>query len=408
MGSDSSGLERGGADRIAQFARQEIGPYLADHPEDRYPLPLVQRLAALGVFGATVPTQCGGDGWSRQDVARIGYELGRGWQPLAGLVGTHLKLCRQVLEHGTVQQRAQLLGPMARGETVFARAYHEQGVAHPAALTTRVTRRGLVAVLNGRKSWVTNARHADRVLALARSGDATVGVLVDPARPGVTVGPELPRPGLLGVSLAEITFSDYEFEPDEATLGGWGHDLTDSLLSHDLTSYTARAVGSADAVLDHAVRFVREGWAHRSADARGAMRLRLGEMATKVAVMRTIWHALLDSRRPGDEAASTAPHPPMTSAAAKVFCTSTLQDVVREAALLCGGAGYAAPEQALGRHYRDALALPIIGSPNDVLLSGLGERELSRPAGESPESGHRAETETSPVAGCRAGAETVR
>ncbi|GAA1937888.1 acyl-CoA dehydrogenase family protein [Kitasatospora viridis] len=372
-----------GLDRIAQFARQEIGPYLAAHPEDRYPLPLVRRLAQLGAFGAAVPTQHGGGDWSRRDIALIGYELGRGWQPLAGLVSTHLKLCRQVSEHGTPQQRERWLGAMARGESVFARAYHEQGIAHPAQLRTRAIRRGRVAVLDGRKSWVTNARNADRVLVIARSGNAAVGVLVDPGRPGVTIGPELPRPGLLGVSLAEIAFADYEFDPEDDVLGGWDHDLTQSLLANDVTSYTARAVGSADAVLEHAVRFVRDGLAHRSADVQGAIRLRMGELAAKVAVMRTVWHALLDPRPPADGTPPEAPNPPMTSAVAKVFCTATLQDVVREAATLCGGAGYAAADHALGRHYRDALALPIIGAPNDVLLSRIGERELGPVAADS-------------------------
>lgn len=120
-----------GLDRIAQFARQEIGPYLAAHPEDRYPLPLVRQLAQLGAFGAAVPTQYGGGDWSRRDLALIGYELGRGWQPLAALVGTHLKLCRQVTQHGTPRQRERWLDAMARGESVFARAYHEQGIGHP-------------------------------------------------------------------------------------------------------------------------------------------------------------------------------------------------------------------------------------------------------------------------------------
>lgn len=61
--------------------------------------------------------------------------------------------------------------------------------------------------LYGRKGWVTDARHADRIVAIARAGDATVAVPTDPGRPGVEIGPELPRPGRLGISLAEVTFT---------------------------------------------------------------------------------------------------------------------------------------------------------------------------------------------------------
>ncbi|MGW1074883.1 acyl-CoA dehydrogenase family protein [Streptomyces sp. NPDC002537] len=357
---------RSGLARVRAFARTEIGPYLAEHPEADYPRPLVQRLVQLGTFGVTVPAEYGGADWDRADVARLGYELGRGWQPLAGLVGTHLRLCREVRQHGTPQQRRAWLTSMARGETVFARAYHEQGIGHPSRLRSSVTRSGATGVLDGRKSWVTNARDADRVLAIARGPDAVLGVFVDPARPGVTIGPELPRPGMLGVSLAEITFTGYEFDPDEEVLGGWGHDITTSLLAHDVTGYVSRALGSADAVHAHALRFVRDTLEQRPAEVRGAMLLRVGELATRVMVMRSVWQSLL------------GPDAPVTSEAAKVFCTANLQEAVREAALLCGGAGYAAPETTLGRHYRDALALLIVGAPNDALLQRIGERELGR------------------------------
>ncbi|MFJ2867711.1 acyl-CoA dehydrogenase family protein [Kitasatospora sp. NPDC087314] len=184
---------------------------------------------------------------------------------------------------------------------------------------------------------------------------------------------------MLGVSLTEITLTDYEFDPEEDVLGGWGHDLTGSLLGHDVTGYTARAVGSADAVVDHALRFVCEGLDHRSPEVRAAIRVRVGEPATTVAVMRTVWRALLDP-----EPCDAGAHPGMSSEAAKVFCTTALRDVVRQAASLCGGAGYAGADGPLGRHYRDALALLIVGAPNDVLLSRIGERELGPSAGAGP------------------------
>lgn len=376
--SGPDGTAGPGPEWVREFARTEIGGYLAGNPEADYPRPLVRRLARLGAFGATVPAEYGGYGWGRAEVAGLGYELGRGWQPLAGLVGTHLRLCRQMERHGSARQRRTWLPRMAAGETVFARAYHEQGVGHPARLRSCVIRRGAAGVLEGRKSWVTNARDADRVLVVARSPEsgAVMGVLVDPARPGVTIGPELPRPGMLGVSLAEITLTGYEFDPDEEVLGGWGHDLTASLLAHDVTGYASRALGSADAVHECAVRFVRDTLDQRSAGVRGALLLRVGELSTRVAVMRAVWQGLL-----GEEG-------PAASDTAKVFCTANLQEAVREAALLCGGAGYAAPENTLGRHYRDALALLIIGAPNDVLLQRIGERELRAAAPDSAHTGN--------------------
>jgi alkylation response protein AidB-like acyl-CoA dehydrogenase len=211
---------------------------------------------------------------------------------------------------------------------------------------------------------VTNARHADRILALVRDGQATLGILVDPTADGVEIGPELPRPGVLGVSLAKVTFDGYAFNPERDVLGGPGYDLTDSLRAGDLRGYTARAVACADAVCDQAVRFAARTIGQRPPDAQGAIRLRVGDVRARTAAMRAIWTNLL------------GPAPAVGSDEAKVVCTTLLQEVVRACALLCGGAGYADPHNALGRHFRDALALPIVGSPNDVLLSRIGSTAL--------------------------------
>ncbi|MFI6151599.1 acyl-CoA dehydrogenase family protein [Kitasatospora sp. NPDC051170] len=354
---------------VGAFVRTDVEGYLASHPEDRYPDVLVERLRQLGVFGVTVPEEYGGSERPAREVARLGYELGRGWQSLAALVGTHLKLCRQVLAHGTEQQRRQWLPLMAGGERVFARAFHEQGVTDPAALRSTAELHGGTGRLNGHKSWVTNARHADVIVAVVRSGAATIGVLTDPRRPGVEIGAELPRPGMLGVSLAEVTYQDYEFDPDTEVIGGAGHDLTEALRGYDVTSYVARALGSADAVYECALRFVRESAPGRPPRAGGAIGLRVGELATRRAAMHAVWQCLVQPTEGG--------HPPLTSGAAKVITTAALQELVRAAAVLCGGAGYAGPLACLGRHYRDALALPIIGTPNDTLLSLIGERELA-------------------------------
>ena len=351
--------------QVEAFARVEIERYLSQHDEDSYPVELVDRMRALGIFGATIPRQYGGLEWGRAEVARLTYELARGWQPLAGMVGTHLRLCRDVIGHGTEEQKRAWLPAMAAGELVFARAYHERGVDDPVSLRCRAECRGDAGTLNGHKSWVTNARHADRIAAIARDSGATVMVVVDPRRPGVAVGEELSRPGMRGVSLAEVTFSDCGFDPDGDVLGGRGHDVAESVRGHDMTGYVSRALGSADAVVDCALRCVRGGIGARSQQAQGAIRMRVGELTVRVSAMRAVWRDV------------TGPAPSLSTAEAKVFCTSALHDVIDTAAMLCGGAGYAGRDATLGRHHRDALALQIVGAPNDTLLWHVGDRALA-------------------------------
>ncbi|GAB2618329.1 acyl-CoA dehydrogenase family protein [Streptomyces capparidis] len=355
----------GGPDALRAFATQEVPEYLRTHPEDRYPRELVQRLAQLGGLGVTVPPEYGGGALRGVDAGRVEYELSRSWQSLAGLAATHLKLCRLVLEHGTDRQRRELLPAMARGRAIWARAYHERGVHDPARLRTSARVTGGTGTLSGHKDWVTNARHADRILVPARCGDATIAILADPRRAGIRIGPDLPRPGLWGVSLAEVDLREYAFDPDTEILGGPGHDLTPLFRGYGVAGYAARAAGSADAVYACARETVAGGIGARADRARGAIELRLGELATRRAAIEALHRAL------------SLPDPPLTGEQAKVVCTSVLQDLLRSAVQLCGGAGYAGPGP-LGRHYRDALALTVVGVPNDTLLSRIGAGEIAQ------------------------------
>jgi alkylation response protein AidB-like acyl-CoA dehydrogenase len=350
---------------IREFIQVDVADHLASRAEADYPDGLVARLRAMGVFGANIPREYGGLALGPADVAGLSYDLARGWQSLASLVGTHLKLSREVLRSGTTHQKDTLLPAMAAGRHICARAYHEKGRNDPELLRTSVEYRGSTGVLNGHKDWVTNARHADRVFAIARGGDHTLAIIVDPRRPGVHIGTELPRPGMLGVSLAEITFVDYEFDPDRDVLGGRGHDVTDSIRAHDMSSYVTRAVASADAVHAWAVRFVRDAAGRRQPGVQGAINLRVGELTMRVSAMRAVWRQIVSSSGliSADEA--------------KVFCSATLHEVIAAAVVLCGGAGYAGPDSTLSRHYRDALALQVVGAPNDALLCRVGTRALA-------------------------------
>jgi alkylation response protein AidB-like acyl-CoA dehydrogenase len=327
-----------------------------------YSPPLIEELARHGVFGAGVAPEFGGSALPPDESSRLTYVLARHWQAMAGLVGTHLKLCRLVASHGTKSQKERWLPAMAAGSMICARGYHEQGVTDPAFLSTRAQLLAGTAVLSGHKHWVTNARDADRIVIIARAGEATVGILIDPRGPGVEIGPDLPRAGMLGVSLAEIRLDQYAFDPDRDTIGGWQHDLTAAVTSHDVSTYTARAAAAADAVHGHVLKHVRKSLARRSPQAAGAITLRLGQLAVMRRVMHTAWHAsteaVLDHR------------------VAKVFCTSVLQDYLAAAVPLCGGAGFAAEDATVARHYQDAIALTITGQPNDTLLTHLGEEEV--------------------------------
>ncbi|MCX4515835.1 acyl-CoA/acyl-ACP dehydrogenase [Streptomyces sp. NBC_01619] len=357
-------MENSATVRLSAEIDNVVRNHVREHGATRYPGELMVELAQREVFAATVPSE-----YRRRNIVpqpeEISYTLARSWQALAGLVGTHLKLCRQVAEHGTSFQKEQWLPAMAAGDIICARGYQERGRNDPRRLKTRAERHGHTGLLTGEKHWVTNARDADRIVVIAVTDSATVGVWVDPSRPGVCIGKDLPRAGMHGVSLAEIYLDRYEFDPATETIGGWNHDLTAALRSYDVTSYATRAVAAADSVFEGVLAFTRNTLGGRSESATGGVTLRIGELAVLRQALRSAWHSCTSSQ------------PSMDPRHAKVFCTSTLQRFLAAAVPLCGGTGFAGVDNTIARQYQDAIALTITGQPNDLLLQRLGEEELT-------------------------------
>src|SRR5206468_17250 len=96
--------------RLLQHAAPEL-----EHA-DTYPHALVDRMRALGLFGALVPREYGGLGLDVTTYARVIEELCRGWMSLAGVINSHTMAALIVLHHGTEAQRRRLLPRFATGE----------------------------------------------------------------------------------------------------------------------------------------------------------------------------------------------------------------------------------------------------------------------------------------------------
>ena len=210
---------------VQGFVAQAVQPYLrVPGAKDNYPTQLVQRMRELGLFGINVPVAFGGLGLSQLALTAIGVELSKGWLSLAALLGAHMRACNHVLGCATPSQQERYLRRMASGNLVVAYARHEQGVTDPSCFYTVLVRDGPRYTLTGGKPWVTNAKHADALLCIARrkedDSEAPATVLVFPSRPGVTIGPDLSQPGGRGVSLCQVAFSDYIVQPEQHELIG--------------------------------------------------------------------------------------------------------------------------------------------------------------------------------------------
>lgn len=332
--------------------------------EDTYPATLVDWLRTEELFGANIPEEFGGLGLPPAEISEVTRNVAKCCQPLAGLLGTHLRACLYLLRVGTTEQKAEWLPRMATGEVVFAHAYNELNRKDFGSFQVTVTN----GRLNGTKDWSTNARHADHMIVIARADQGLRAVILPTDRPGIEVGNDLPRPGMLGVSLTPVTFNNVEVDPARDFVGGPDIDVTQFILDNERGSslaFAARAVGAAEAVFDASVGHVSTTVLSRSAVASGAIALRVGELAAEVHALRSAWRTAVAGGDP-DEAHL-----------AKVFCTEALQRVVTRSVALVGGPAYAGTSEFWSRHYRDSLALLLIDTPNDVLLHRIGLDRLA-------------------------------
>jgi alkylation response protein AidB-like acyl-CoA dehydrogenase len=371
-------------DTLRAFVDKEIRPVAQEwEAADRYPAEIVEAMRGLGLFGLTVPEQYGGLGVDMVSFALVFEEIAKGWMGVAGILGSHSLSCWMIARHGTAEQKERLLPDLAAGRRRTGIALTEPDAGTDLQGIATVARRdGDHYVLTGRKTWITNARHADPLPVLCKTDPSAVPahrgmsvLLVDAASPGFEVLRDLPKLGYKGTESCELLFDGVRV-PAANLLGGVeGRGLQQVLsgLETGRINVAARALGIAQAAYDEALRYAgqREAFGQKIGGFQ-AVQLRLAEMATKVQAARLLvyWAA---SR------ADAGHRVDMEAGMAKAFASEAAAECALSAMQVHGGYGYS-KEFVVERLYRDAPLMMIGEGTNDIqrvviaraLLSGKG------------------------------------
>ncbi|MBV8598625.1 MAG: acyl-CoA dehydrogenase family protein, partial [Actinobacteria bacterium] len=141
-----------------EFAEAEIAPHAADWDRAHgFPRALLARLGELGLLGVCVPEADGGAGADFLSYILVIEELSRADAGVGVTVAVHTSACTlPLLAHGSVEQRAEFVPPLARGEAIGAFALTEPGAGSDAgALRTRAERVDGGWHITGAKQWIT-------------------------------------------------------------------------------------------------------------------------------------------------------------------------------------------------------------------------------------------------------------
>jgi alkylation response protein AidB-like acyl-CoA dehydrogenase len=199
-------------------------------------------LNAVGWLAPNWPREYGGTGWSATERYIFDDELERAGAPSVSPMGL-LYAAPVIYTFGRPEQKARWLPDILSGRTFWAQGYSEPGAGSDlASLTTRAERVGDKYVVNGVKTWTSQAHYADWIFCLvrtsqeARKQDGITFLCIDMKTPGVTVRPITTIDGLH--HLNEVTFVDVETSLDNRVGEegrGWSHARY--LLTHERTSY---------------------------------------------------------------------------------------------------------------------------------------------------------------------------
>jgi alkylation response protein AidB-like acyl-CoA dehydrogenase len=349
-----------------ELAAAEIEPHAAEWDRAHgFPRELLGRLAELGLLGVCVPEEHGGGGADFLSYALVLEELSRADAGVGVTVAVHTSACTlPLLAHGSDEQRARFVPPLARGETIGAFALTEPGAGSDAgSLATRAERTAGGWRLSGTKQWITNGAFAGTFLLFARTGPAEAGArgvsafVLDAAHVDVTREEE--KLGLNSSSTTDLAIAA-EVSADRL-LGQEDHGfrIAMSTLDGGRIGIGAQAVGIAQAAYDVARAYAleRHAFGRRIAEFQ-AIQHKLADMATEIEAARLLVHRAALAKDAG------RPHT-VEGAQAKLFASEMARRQTAEAIQVLGGYGYT-KEFPVERYFRDAKVTEIYEGTSEI------------------------------------------
>ncbi|WP_460355482.1 acyl-CoA dehydrogenase family protein [Mycobacterium sp. ZZG] len=367
---------------VRTFVDREVKPTVRDvEHANTYPAAWIEQMKQIGIFGLAVPESHGGAPVSTRCYVLVTQELARGWMSLAGAMGGHTVVAKLLTLFGTDEQKQRYLPAMAGGELRATMALTEPGGGSDLQAMSTVARAdGDDLVVDGAKTWISNARRSGLVALLCKTDpDATPRhagisvVLVDNPTTGLTVSRDLPKLGYKGVESCELSFDGCRV-PRSAILGGVaGKGFAQMMkgLETGRIQVASRALGVASAALADALAYAQDResfgqpiWKHQ------AVGHYLADMATKLSAARQLTLYAADRYDSGERA-------DMEAGMAKLFASEVAMEIALNAVRIHGGYGYST-EYDVERYFRDAPLMIVGEGTNEIQRNVIAEQLVAR------------------------------
>ena len=340
---------------VREFAEAEIAPHVMEWDENQiFPLETIRKLGKLGYMGAIFPEELGGTGLGYIEYSILIEELSRVDGSVGIIVAAHTSLCsNHIYKMGSEEQKQRYLPKLASGEWIGCWSLTEPEAGSDAAGTrTKAVRDGDSWLLNGAKTFTTNAHYADLCVAMTLTDRAAAqhgisAFLVEKNTPGFRVGKKENKLGLRASATGEVIFENCRLGADQM-LGKLNEGFVDSLkiLDGGRISIAALSIGMAQGAYDAALRYSK-------------MRKQFGR---PISEFQAIQHKLVDMAVDIDAARllnyraawmlDRGMRVTRESSMAKLFASEAAVRIANEAVQIHGGYGFI-KDYPVEKFYRD-------------------------------------------------------
>ena len=355
---------------VSAFARKELNEGLIERDREAvFNHAGWKQCGQLGLPGLTVPAELGGTGADALTAVGVLEKLGYACRDngLTFSLNAHLwTACMPLAEFGADEQKRKFLPRLCGGEWIGGNAMSEPGSGSDAfSMRTTAEKRQGRYVLNGGKTWVTNAPVADVLVVYAtldpaKGAAGVTAFLVEKDAPGFTVGRKLDKMGLRTSPMAEVFFDNCEI-PQENLLGkeDSGSQLFTRSMTWERGCILASAVGSMQRLLETSIKHARER--KQFGQAIGKFQQVSSRIVDMKLRLETARHLLYHTAWLRDQGKSSV----MEAALVKLHISEAWVKTCEDAIQIHGGYGYMT-ESEIERELRDAIGSRIYSGTSEI------------------------------------------
>jgi alkylation response protein AidB-like acyl-CoA dehydrogenase len=373
---------------VREFAARECGTReqrdaLTHGGEDPHNEDLYARVAGLGWLGVAVPEQYGGSGGGMVDLCLFLDEIAYGQIPIGGF-GVTAIVAGAYERFGTEEQKNAVLGGIVRGNVEAIAMSEPEAGSDVGALRCRARRENGGYVIDGQKTWISEAHLAEHVLLVCRTDDSgskhegLTMLSIPRGTPGMEIRPIETMGGRV---VNDVFFDDCHVDAG-ALLGVEGQAWMQLMagLNVERLILAAQSLGMARRAFDDTLAYVKERKQFgRPIGTFQALSQRIADLATELECCRLLTYDVAQ-RVDADPAALF----PREASMAKLKVSETAKKIALEGMQMMGGAGYAS-EYPMEGHVRQAVVTTIYGGTSEIQRGiiaktlGLCERAHARP-----------------------------